>query len=256
MRFHDLVFFAGQPAGFAQNGVVDTDLADVVKRAAQLDQFELIVGQFQLLGEHDRVARDALRVVAGVVVAKFDRLREYGHRLEELFLLLAQKLGGLDRGRDVRGQRVGQVKVIFGECVLPEAAIEVQDTESLARGPQQHAHHAGHRAVGDALCHLGFIVGRESAVEERDAAAKTALRELLGVMKAARWFALSHSQRPQPHFRFRSVAFSQYDRPSLRLQHADGVVEDRIEELILALHIHEVVAGAKQRESCSPARGI
>ena len=124
----------------------------------------------------------------------------------------------------------------------------MQHAQPLPRGPQEHAQDARHRAVGDALRHLRLVVAGEGAVEQRHAARVAAVRELLGEVEPARRLAAADRQRPQTQLRLQTLALGQHDRAALRLQHADRVVEDRVEQLVLALEVHEVVPGAQQCE--------
>ena len=67
-------------------------------------------------------------------------------------------------------------------------------------------------------------------------------------MEPAGRIGLPDRQRPQAELRLRPLALGQHDRPALGLQHADRVVQDRVEELVLALHVDEVVPGTQERD--------
>ena len=53
MRLHHLELGRGQLAGLAQDGVFDTDLADIVQGRADADQLYVLNRQVELLAEEE-----------------------------------------------------------------------------------------------------------------------------------------------------------------------------------------------------------
>ena len=86
------------------------DLADVVQRRGEIDVAAEPRRQAELLGDDAAVAGDPQRVLAGVVVAVFDRERE---PQDDLLLALAELLG---RGRDRARQIGGTVVLLAHGC--------------------------------------------------------------------------------------------------------------------------------------------
>src|SRR5947208_873068 len=78
------------------------------------------------------------------------------------------------------------MQVIFRKWLLPEIAVQVQDADSLARGPQQYAKNGRHGAVGNALGQLQFRIFLNTAAQDRFAALETSLCQLLAEMKSTR----------------------------------------------------------------------
>ena len=164
---------------------------------------------------------------------------------EEQLALLAQELGALDAGRDVGGQGVGQVQVVLGERLLHRAAVEVQDAQAFARRAQQHAQDRGHGALGDAAGagQFGIFARRwqhridSPRVKERWARfwLKPGRLAILAVA-AGQGAQLQRAVRP----------LGQDDGAALGVERADGVVEDRVQQLFFAFQVDEVMAGPQQ----------
>ena len=146
----------------------------------------------------------------------------------------------------MRGQGVRQVQVVLGERVLHQVAVQVQNPDRPAGGPQQHAQDRRHRPVGDALRHLQLVVLVHRAVEDRLAPGEAPLGELLGEVEPAARLAVPDGRLAQPQLRLRPAPLGQHDRPALGVEHVDRVVEDGVEEMVLVVDVDEVVAGPDQ----------
>ena len=82
MPLHDEPFGARQLAGLLQDLLRDRELAEVVQAAGEPRQLDLGRRQVELLGDRARDRGDALRMAAGVDVARVDGARERRRRAE------------------------------------------------------------------------------------------------------------------------------------------------------------------------------
>ena len=74
---HDGVLLVGEAGGLIEYPVGDTDLAYIVEECGVAELFLLLLAEAELLGDHNRILGDSLRMLAGILVLGIDRSR-YG----------------------------------------------------------------------------------------------------------------------------------------------------------------------------------
>ncbi|HEX3434660.1 MAG TPA: hypothetical protein VHT25_11435 [Solirubrobacteraceae bacterium] len=99
VRLHRLELLGGEPAGLAQDAVVDADLADVVQRSGKAQDGDAIAVPPELCGDLGGRCADAFGVREGVVVAELGRERQsferFGARVLEVSRALLEVSGPL-----------------------------------------------------------------------------------------------------------------------------------------------------------------
>src|ERR671932_65503 len=115
----------------------DTDLADIVQKRADFDRVELGSLVPEPSRERDRHRRDALGVVAGVVVLRLDAAGECGDRGQVRPTDLLNELRALDRGRELRDDRLSDPTP--SRLVEPAVVDEAQGADLLAAGDEGDA---------------------------------------------------------------------------------------------------------------------
>lgn len=73
MGAHDLPFAFGELSVFKQNGIGDTDLADIVQQRAPVDLAQLPRVRGEVLRQHQGIAGNAFRVQSGLTLARIKR---------------------------------------------------------------------------------------------------------------------------------------------------------------------------------------
>lgn len=107
----------GQAAGLEQDVVGNGDLADVVQRGGEIDVAAEPGGEAELLGDDPAVAGDPQRVLAGIVVAVFDRERASDDGAHAIRKLQAAQLRDAQRefGGDI-GQIIRALTAILNDA--------------------------------------------------------------------------------------------------------------------------------------------
>jgi hypothetical protein len=77
---HELLLIRVQSCGFHEDAVLDSDLADVVQEAGQLDLFDFSLRDAELAGDGTRDSRNAVGVATRESVLRVDRLRQRRYR--------------------------------------------------------------------------------------------------------------------------------------------------------------------------------
>ena len=123
----------------------------------------------------------------------------------------------------------------------------------LAGGAKQHAQHRGHRPIGDADVVANFLVFLDRATQDRFAEAEAALGQTLAVVSPGVAFTTAGGEGLE--FEVVVHALGQDDRTPLGVEHADGVVQHRLKQGVLALGADQVMAGAEQGEQLVAGTG-
>src|SRR5438270_7416971 len=127
VQLHVLELVGRQLPRFAQDGVLDTDFADVVQRRADLQLRLFLRRDVHLLAQQQGILGNATGVIGCIKIAYFDNTAQGGDGLHELLSLLLDQLDTLDADRDSGGQGVGQEELVAAERRLQRSAVQVQN---------------------------------------------------------------------------------------------------------------------------------
>src|SRR6266849_7837731 len=183
-------------------------------------------------------------MTSGIWIAHFHGLGKNLNRVEKQLLLLVEKLGAFNSRRHTSRQGVGQVKVFRREGFLPVAPVQVQDAQTLSRRAQEDTKNRCHGAFMDALSSGQLRIVSNATTKDRLALGKGAIGHALTEGMASLGLTASGGQGPQAQLATGTVG--QDDGASLRVQGADSVVQNGMQQIFPDFDVAQVMAGAKQ----------
>lgn len=162
-------FFFAELSGFAQDGVVDGDLSDIVEDAADFAVVEVVFVPAEGARDLEGEVGDAPGVSDGVVVAHFDGVCGDDEVLAVGALELLGVLGVSDGDGGGCGECDEELQVALGEGIGGSAGVDVEDSEDVILVQKRRAHGGGDVLGEDALA--GFEPGVIGGVKGDDSLA-------------------------------------------------------------------------------------
>jgi len=145
VQLHRLVLDRRQAGRLEQNGILDTDLADVVQQRANADQLHVAAGHMQMFGQQERVIADPVRMEAGIAIAEADGLGQDGNGVQDLARPSGSRLDPPHQLKPACVDKHGW-PLSAGD---PSPSIQTSDCRPVqgTANPSAHTMPAGHRCL-------------------------------------------------------------------------------------------------------------